>query len=345
VAQSATRGFHRLVFSTLVAVYLLIAVGAIVRATGSGMGCPDWPRCFGKWVPPASVEQLPADYKEQVSALRHKKNQKFARYLAALGMNETADRLMNDESILMEADFNMQKTWIEYINRLVGVVIGLFIIALFVKAVPVYKTNPLIFWVSLATLVTVIFQGWFGSIVVSTNLTPWTITIHMFLALVIVALLIVLYTYSGSSLPLDASNNTILLLAACMVILLIQIFLGTEVRGAVDRLSQTAEPRANWIAMIGGNFIIHRSFSWVVVLLHLLLIRNLKRSVPGASFLASTMLMLILATVLAGVGMAYFAFPAFLQPLHLLVAAAAFGAQFYLFLLFTGKRTKATIRI
>jgi cytochrome c oxidase assembly protein subunit 15 len=121
----STRGFYKLCLTTLVAVYFLIAVGGIVRATGSGMGCPDWPKCFGNWVPPTSIEQLPPDYKESYSALREKKNVKFAKYLQVIGMTDTANKILNDQSILVEADFNAVKTWIEYLNRLVGVVIGL----------------------------------------------------------------------------------------------------------------------------------------------------------------------------------------------------------------------------
>src|SRR5258705_2658081 len=156
------------------------------------MGCPDWPKCFGSWTPPTSVDQLPSHYKENFSAYRDKKNQKFARYLRLIGMNATAEQIIADKSILEEADFNPVKTWIEYINRLVGVIIGLFIIVLFYRSVSLKKSKPVLFWLSLATLIAVVFQGWFGSVVVSTNLTRWTITVHLFLALLIVGFLIYL---------------------------------------------------------------------------------------------------------------------------------------------------------
>lgn len=338
--HSATKGYYKLCLFTLVAVYFLILVGGVVRTTGSGMGCPDWPTCFGQWVPPTSIEQLPADYKEQYASIRDKKNQKFARYLTTIGMNETAEKILNDKSILMEADFNPQKTWIEYLNRLAGVTIGFLIIAVFVRSIPLRKEHPYFFRLSLATLLAVIFQGWFGSIVVSTNLTSWTITVHMLLALVIVALLILLIHVSSVNQQITAPVHMKVLLLVCMILLLTQILLGTEVRAAIDRVAASGSGRETWISLIGSDFIVHRSFSWIVLGFHAVFIFRLKKT-TGYNPLSLSLILLILLTILSGVGMGYFSVPAFLQPIHLLVATATFGLQFLLLLRLNTNRTNA----
>lgn len=328
---TATKGYYRLCLSTLVAVYFLIAVGGVVRTTGSGMGCPDWPKCFGQWVPPTTISQLPVDYKDQYASLRDKKNQKFAKYLSALGMNEMADMILNDKSILVEADFNPQKTWIEYLNRLVGVVIGLLIVALFIRSIPLLKISPFIFWLSLATVLAVIIQGWFGSIVVSTNLTSWTITIHMILALVIVAMLILLMHKSSQNTMLSVPLQVKFLLGICMFLILTQVLLGTEVRAAIDRVAGANEGRENWISLIWNDFVVHRSFSWIVLIVHIIFILRLKKT-TGYNTLSLSLILLILLTILTGAGMGYFSVPAFLQPIHLVLATLTFGLQFLLFL-------------
>ncbi len=332
MTATAIRGFYKLSLSTLIAVYFLILVGGIVRSTGSGMGCPDWPRCFGNWVPPTSVKQLPENYKDTYSALRDKKNQKFARYLRIIGLDETADKILSDKSILKEADFNPVKTWIEYLNRLVGVAIGLFIIALFLRSLKFRKTRLQWFWISLATLIGVIFQGWFGSIVVSTNLTTWTITIHMFLALLIVGLLIYLEATSRlENLSFRFESTAISwLLIGSMILLLTQVFFGTQVREGIDWVAAQMLPRSEWVSNLGLAFIVHRSFSWAVLIIHAFLIIKLLKTTVSKP-LIHTLILLILCSLATGIVMAYFSVPAILQPVHLLVATLAFGFQLIIF--------------
>lgn len=325
--------FNRFTFATLIAVYVLILVGGIVRSTGSGMGCPDWPKCFGYWVPPTTVSELPSDYKEQYAALRQKKNEKFVRYLNAFGFSETASKIESDKSILVEADFNPVKTWIEYMNRLVGVFVGLMIIGVVWFALPLRSSRPALFVMSLATLVAVIFQGWFGSIVVSTNLTTWTVTVHMFIALLIVFMLIWLW-HKSREIALAGEGGVRpdigikLLTIVCMVLLGVQVYLGTEVRSAIDRVVASF-PRAGWIDAAGRDFIIHRSFSWTVLIVHAILLVKIRKSValrPSSLYL----IVLILGTFLTGVGMAYLGIPAVLQPLHLLFAVVTLGTEMML---------------
>jgi len=324
----------------LVAVYVLILVGGIVRSTGSGMGCPDWPKCFGNWVPPKTVADLPANYKDIYASYREKKNVRFAKYLNALGMEDTAQKLLNDPSVLAENDFNPTKTWIEYFNRIVGVIIGFLILAVFISSIRFWKTETRLTVIALLSFLLVSFQGWIGSFVVSTNLTPWTITVHMFLALLIVALLVYLIHRSSYA---TVVNSTIGFwwLVVCMAVLLVQTLLGTQVREAIDRVASWAS-REEWVANLGVEFVLHRSFSWIVLVLHVGLILNLRKT-EGSKVFLLTLIVLILGTILTGAGMAYFAVPPYLQPVHLLLATATFGMQFMLLLKLNRKEEPVVI--
>lgn len=303
------------------------------------MGCPDWPKCFGKWTPPASVAELPENYKEYYSQYRHKKNERFAKYLTAFGLNETANELMSDESIREEADFNVVKTWIEYVNRLVGVVIGFMIFAVAVVSLRYRSIDPRLVIIAVSSFILVGFQGWIGSVVVSTNLTPWTITVHMFLALLIVLMLVYLVHRTNGQVSIMRDSLSVGWVLACMAVLLIQILMGTRVREIIDQLAQTLN-RDNWIANLGIDFFLHRSFSWVVLILYVGLIIKLVKTQSSKVF-PLTLILLILGTILSGTGMAYLAVPPYLQPVHLFLATGTFGMLAYL--LFEVIRSNKTI--
>jgi heme a synthase len=250
-------------------------------------------------------------------------------------MDDTADRLLNDKSVLEEADFNPAKTWIEYFNRIVGVIIGMMIIAVAFASIKFWQKKREITIVAFISLFLVIFQGWIGSFVVSTNLTPWTITVHMFLAMVLVALLVYLvHVSSPQNTNLVFQGIPFWWLAACIAVLLVQILLGTRVREEVDAVAQLY-PRTEWLTHIDETFRIHRSFSWIVLILHAGLIVNLRKTQSVNSF-ALWLILVILSTILTGVGMAYLGVPPFLQPIHLLLATVSFGMQFLLLLKLKG---------
>jgi cytochrome c oxidase assembly protein subunit 15 len=276
------------------------------------------------------VDDLPENYKEIYSSYREKKNQRFAKYLNTLGMRETATALLNDPGVLHEADFNPTKTWIEYMNRVVGVVIGMMIIVVAALAWRFRRTHRRVTIMALAALFVVILTGWIGSFVVSSNLTPWTITVHMFLALFLVALLVYLVHASTEASWTGAPTGYFWLIAAT-VLLLIQVVLGTQVREAIDEVAAVL-PRSEWIENLGGNsFFVHRSFSWVVLLVHVGLIFRLPKTREAKAF-SLALILLILCTILSGTAMAYAGVSPFLQPLHLLLATVSFGVQFYLIL-------------
>ncbi len=340
--KNSIDSFRRISLITVIAVYFLILVGGIVRSTGSGMGCPDWPKCFGSVVPPTSVNQLPKNYQEIYLEKRLAKNERFIATIEKLGFKETARQIADDKSILVEEEFNATKTWIEYINRLIGVVIGLLIIGTLWKSWKLRFVDKWITINSLVALILVLFTGWIGSIVVSTNLLPWMITFHMLLALALVSFLIYanhrasgLFTSIRNTDHIPSKVKNILLVG--MFLMLIQVVLGTQVREQIDLVSTDLGGllRNEWVERAGISFLIHRSFSLVLLLVHVLYFlwafKYTKRnsSINQWSFF---LMVVMMAEIASGISMAYFGIPAFLQPIHLVLGSIILGIQLVLVL-------------
>jgi cytochrome c oxidase assembly protein subunit 15 len=336
--------YQKIALTTVFATLFLILVGGIVRSTGSGMGCPDWPKCFGSWIPPTSVEELPEGYQEIFVEKRVKKNEKIAGYLERLGFTEIAYEIKNDPDIKREEEFNATKTWIEYLNRLVGAVIGILVFLTFLSSLKYWKSYRAIPILSFLAVFLTGFQGWLGSIVVSTNLLPGMITVHMILAMVIVNLL--LYGAFKASenyvrIDINESLKTKLWNIGLVILILstIQMILGTQVREEIDSIknvsSEMIPPRSTWIESLGQIFDFHRTFSWLLVISGVYLGYLLwKEKIRGQlKKIGIINVALIVAQILIGIGLAYLDVPKILQVLHLVGIALMICAQFLMLLM------------
>ncbi len=323
-----TEVFRIINLTTIIAVYFLILVGGIVRSVGAGMGCPDWPKCFGQYMPPSSVSELPDNYVEIFTEKRLEKSHRLANVLAAVGMTNTAEMIRTTPEVVKETTYSYSKAWIEYVNRLIGVLIGFLIILNCLWSLKLRKQDWRLALLGVLALILVLFQGWVGSLVVATNLLPGFITFHMILALVLVAMLLAQRAFLMSHTVYYSGK---ILTGVLLVAFFLQIILGTGVREQIDAFVYQDLARADWVGNLGTKFYIHRSFSILILLLVggiLWLNRHLFFRYP----MLPSILTVIGLEILLGMILAYMDVPAIAQPVHLLLGSIGFGLIFYLFL-------------
>lgn len=302
--------FRSLALLTVITVYLLVLAGGIVRGTGSGMGCPDWPKCFGQWIPPTDITQLPPNYQEIYGA-----------------------------KLKGEVEFNAVKTWIEYANRLLGVLSGLLVFATLVASISYWRKykDKVVFWGSAAAFLLIGANGWLGSRVVATELAQYAITLHLLLAILVVFSLLFVYVrasaadwqWNGQKQATTGLNQVLIV---TMVLSVGQVLLGTQVRDALNEVISRLgyEQRDAWISGLDWRFYVHRSFSIIVMAFHVAVIYRLSRTGHEKSLqgIAYWLLGLVVAEIGTGAIMAYFAVPAVAQPIHLFLAVLIVGLQF-----------------
>lgn len=320
----------------LVLVYLVIVAGALVRMTGSGMGCPDWPKCFGHYIPPTDEKELLFDQNKDF-----KKGQVIIYdeklWVAKQDFTTSESFDTNDWEIYTKHDyaiFNVYHTWTEYINRLCGALAGLACFTMAVLSFAYWREKKKITFLSWLVVFLMGFQAWLGATVVYSVLNPVKITLHMVMALVIVAIILyVLYLVKPKAVTIKKDGEFSKLLWVSLAFSLIQIVLGTQVRQFVD--TQIKKFGYDDMSLILAeppiNFYIHRTFTFLVVGIAIyMFIRNRKLQL-GFSKMNWVMILFGLE-VLSGVAMYYLDFPFGMQTTHLVVASLLFGVLFYMIL-------------
>src|SRR5678815_565695 len=294
--MKAYTNYTRLV---LLFVFLVILAGGIVRTTQSGMGCPDWPHCFGMWVPPLSAAGLPLDYKNYLSKQD------------------------------IDTEYNPVHAWVEYVNRLITGMLGiLLVIHVGWSFKKFFRTRPIICWLSCLFLVGTLFEAWLGKLVVDTNLAVVKITLHMLGALFLAIIpVLILHKLNDEKFVHDKKLRTITITA--LIILLIQIIIGTDVREQVDEVSKALnyQQRETWLQQLNAVFDVHKTLA---VITSVLVIVVFWRSLSYVPLQRTGLLLLLIVLLLmaAGISLASFNIPAFIQPIHLLLSSILFVALF-----------------
>lgn len=304
------------------------------------MGCPDWPKCFGYYIPPTDPDQVnyhPGQtYKKNMMVIV---NDTLWRARKDFAASESFDRSHWEKYPKHDyADFVVYQTWVEYINRLLGALLGLFVFAVMVASVAYLKSDKWVPIYSFALLFLTGFQAWLGKLVVDGNLIPQSISIHM-----IAALLLLLFTQlllnrvKKYSADLSWSKSLSWIALASVFLTVIQVLIGTQVREEIDVIAEHFghQQRELWIDELSSVLTLHKAFSMVLLAINGILIYRLMQI--GRNKQAKVLAALLLTEISLGIVLNYVNIPQAGQSLHLLVSCIIFSMQFAIFLSLRGR--------
>lgn len=184
--------FRKLAWVTAFLTLDLIMFGSFTRLTDSGLGCPDWPGCYGHSNPLSASEPIRAA-----------------------------------ETALPSGPVTVTKAWIEMLHRYFAMGVGLLIIILAVQAWRRWRRagghSP---WLATAALAWVIGQGAFGALTVTMKLQPAIVTLHLLGGIGLLALLTWLALREGDRVQVRAPVGGRRLAVAALIVVLLQIGLG-----------------------------------------------------------------------------------------------------------------------
>ncbi len=314
---------HRLAWIALISVIVLVAVGATVRVTGSGLGCPDWPTCWGCLIPPTSADQIDVEKLDL---------EKFKRHAIRKGIDpDTITR----ETIL--ESFDPVHTWIEFVNRLTSLPLGLSTLLLALFSLGAKRNRKAIICLAWFSLFDVLFNAVMGAMVVRSGLQPGIITLHMALAFLLIAVLVTIIWLSR---PEKAADTTQPKFERRLLIVSLVFFgclfgeglLGSQLREQTDELARLSEgaDRADWVGQIVSTLIfkVHRSLSWTLLISSCLML-YWSRNLPGKFKEPRMIVAMVILMMLMGIILGHVAIYAIVQVLHVVVTAVLLAVTWH----------------
>jgi cytochrome c oxidase assembly protein subunit 15 len=313
-----TTGFQKLAIAALASVLVLMFVGATVRVSGSGMGCPDWPKCWGRLIPPTSAEQV------DFEALPIEVFQRKAKWLGRDPAEVTPETLREI--------FNPRHVWTEFINRLTSLPVGFFAMAVLVASCWQMRRRPWVFVCALASVIVIGINAWMGRNIIHSGLQPGVITTHLALAMGLLGLQMYV-AWAGTSTPWRvamqspaAFRATRIAVAVLLCVIVLEGIGGAQVRELTDELSRQYKnaPRETWTDELESSwwYITHRSFSWVVLAATVTAWGLTRRHrVGGAGLVEHAVFGIVLMQMVLGIIMAQIRIFAWVQVLHVGLAA------------------------
>ena len=304
------------------------------------MGCPDWPTCYGLLIPPTDSTEVSwypnTDYAQGQMVIR-----RDTLWVADSAFTSGKSFYANPWSPYPKHDyaiFNPVHTWIEFLNRLLGALLGIPVAVATLWTMKRFRAHPKWTITMLLALVVLGFEAWLGKVVVDGNLVPHQITYHMTGAFALLGLLTAVYRSVSSEWELHAfkaeremgggTGNRVLvfrLFLGLIALLSIQIIMGTQVREEVDSLVTSFglyADRTGWVDQLPFGLWVHRSFSLLILALSFWTLRK-SFGLGGLKARAALVFFTLLTETALGAAMFYLDIPRYLQPVHLFLSAVS----------------------
>ncbi len=306
--------YRKLVWVTLFLTFDLIMFGAFTRLTDSGLGCPDWPGCYG--------HSNPVQVHEKISAA---------------------------QEAMPTGPVTVAKAWIEMIHRYVAMAVGVLIVTAMIIAWYRWlrsrrRDTQFAPGIPSVLFLFVCLQGAFGAWTVTMRLQPVIVTMHLLLGLCLLGIL----AWSGARQNMHrttTSTTRILVLPATvgLILLVIQLALGGWVSTNYAALACSDFPlcQGEWIPHMdfangftlwrhlgrtaGGDFLpfpaltaihwVHRSFAFVVAA-YIVWLSYKAWNISGLQKTGRWLLIVLAAQLCTGLATIYLSWPLAIAVLH-----------------------------